>query len=244
MTSPTQERLQAAAAAYAEAAARRDSIAQRMRDLQRAADQRRADVQQFEQPRQERRGLIARLLREGREATPEERAQLQALDAALIRAQAGISAASDELSAMADIEAELQQEFDALHPTVQRLAAEADEAMFLAAADEIDAQALPRFLEAAEAFRQAMGELLGVGIAHHQMAERFEAKHGRLPGQARGLKYPDMGLGLVVAGFDIEERLRGHPTLLGHDRVRVRLNFEDPAHKATLAALARWEAAR
>lgn len=169
------ERLQEAEMALAEACARRDAVSQRMRDLSTTADQRRAGVQQLQQPRQERRSMIARLLRLGRAATDEEGQRLRALADEAATAEGAIHNAADDLAAMAELQGELQAEANELHPAVAALQIEVAEARALVAQDELEQQASGEFVAALEAFRLALAKVYGAENAAQRLRAEADA---------------------------------------------------------------------
>ena len=178
------ERLQEAETALAEACARRDAISQRMRDLSTAAEQRRAGMQQLQQPRQERRSMIARLLRLGRAATDEEGQRLRALADEAATAEGAIHNAADDLAAMADLEGDLQAEANEVHPGVAALQIELAEARALVAQDELEQQASGEFVAALEAFRLALAKVYGAENAARRLRAKAECMRPENAGSA------------------------------------------------------------
>lgn len=192
MTQANLERLQEAEAALAEACARRDEISQRMRDLSTTADQRRAGMQQLQQPRQERRSMIARLLRLGRAATDDEGQRLRALADEAATAEGAIHNAADDLAAMADLEGELQAEANELHPAIAALQIELAEARARVAQDELEQQAAVEFVAALEAFRLALAKVYGAENAARRLRAKADAMKPENAGRVHsGLIYPE-----------------------------------------------------
>lgn len=238
-------RLREANEALAEACARRDAISQRMRELSTTADQRRDGVRSLEQPRQERKGLVAQLLRLGRGATADEGARLNALADAAASNQAGIDSAADDLAAIAELQAELQAEADKLHPDVQARHAGVAEARALVAQDEFERFASTDLVDALEAFRLAIAKAYG---AHHA-AQRLRAQAASLkPENAAAFQSgvqrldPLPALRFVtfnVPALGIEDILRNVPDMQVTNYNTVTLDFGQDAQRVSADAVSR-----
>lgn len=237
-------RLQAARAAVDEAAARLTDISRQMAELSAAAQRKRDQAAAAMAPKQEKRGILARILKRGGMPELAETTELKALDKRIAQAATDADTATTEAEVIGEMLAELQAESDTIHATMQSLHRELAEAQFEAARAEIEGEALPEFFAAAEAFRQAYGKLVGLGLGHHAL-HSAAIGIGAGPGQAIGASLTNAIrlVQIALPGFATEERLRGHPTLRGHNFVMLQLNVYELTDAIAAEALARWQKA-
>lgn len=217
----------------------------RMRELNARAERLRAAVDEEQAPRQEKRGLLATILRRGGERTSAESQRLSALDQRIASAKPRDD--GDELQVIADLLAEQQRDAEGVHARMPALHAALAEAQFDAARAEIEGPAMRRFMTAAEEFRIAYGALVGLGVAHNSlriMANERGAQCGNaLGGDAlSAIKI----IRLPLPGFEVEELLRKYgpdAPIRGHNRLQLVLDATSPINRAAQEAIERWQQA-
>jgi|GEM_PF-6595275 len=150
--------------------------------------------------RQQRTGLLARLLRLGPvEATPESKA----LDRELARAEDAERQAAAIAEARDTVLAELQVSATDLIPTLAVARREVAEAQFAEAGDDITRRLVPAYRAAVDQMVAAHAALAGGGKAHWSLARELHDDHGVTTG-ARGQENPPVGISIAPPiGFDI-----------------------------------------
>lgn len=151
--------------------------------------------------RQQRTGLLARMLRLGR---VEDSAEVRAVDKQLASAEHVERQAAAIAEARAAALAELQAEADVLNAQLPAARRELAEARFEAAGAEIERTVIPAYLAAANRLRDAYAALAGAGRAHHELARELRDVHGVHTG-ALGQEHPAQRIGInpVPPGFNL-----------------------------------------
>lgn len=225
------ERLEAARAALK---ALTDELAS-INEAMRQADQSIVPVQQAASTaqglKQQRLGLFARMLRAGRVDLEDE--QTRDLSRQIDTASASVEQTAAVMEAHCDLMAELQQKAVEVHAQMPDALRALAEVQFEAAAAEIRLDALPVFLAACDSFGQAYGRLVGLGVAHCELAGELRDKHGVMTGGI-GTNYPVKAFDVVAIGFG----------LTAPHSVNVKtIDARGAIEQARAEALTRWRAA-
>jgi DNA repair exonuclease SbcCD ATPase subunit len=171
----TPTRLEAARSAVQAINAKLADLNRQMADVERNAEASTA-VTEAGSRRQERTGLIARLLRVGR--VEADAAELRGLNKDLASAEALERRAAAIREGRDAALAELQAEAAALHRLMAPAQRELAEARFEAARDEIEAGPKREYLEAVEMLVAAYAKLSGNGLAHCTLARSLAETYG------------------------------------------------------------------
>lgn len=210
-------------------------IAELERQVAPAAD----DVGTVQQLRSERQGVLAQLLRRGQPpvtAAPD----IARLSDKIADAAARAETSQEMLAAAAEIRAELEGKLSDFARQEQEQQRELAIAGFYAMTEQIEGEALPEFLAALEAMATAYGRLAGAGIAHTRMAATLRERFDFNPGQALGSATPARRVEFALPGFGMEERLRAHPTVRGHNFNNVLIDCDAEIAAAADGAMAQW----
>ncbi len=181
--------------------------------------------------KQQKRGLLARMLLAGRVDT--KAPEVKELDRQIATAEVSAQQSADVLEAMREVMVDLQaqaNDVNAKLPAARRALAEAQ---FEAAAVEIRTDALPAFLAACESLRKAYGRLAGLGTAHCQMAREIQEAHGVTVGPL-GSDFPMQVFDITALGFGLEA---------SHAMNVKTIDAREDIAQVRSEALARWRAA-
>ncbi|MFZ2988073.1 MAG: hypothetical protein WA086_08785 [Ideonella sp.] len=191
------------------------------------AERARTVVSEAQSLRTERVGFLARLMRGGKTPTGRE-PEVAALSQKLDQIEEHADAAALVAEAAGRVQADLQAQAMAIHERMPALAEAEALARFMAARADIEANELPAFRQAAEAFAAAHARLAGRAKAHCELAQQARERFG-VSLQGVGTPYPLTSVDVAVVGF-------------GVDLNRWRIDVADQINTAHQAALQEFRA--
>lgn len=165
----------------AAARAAHDAILAKLREIEAQATAAEANAQgsvavgNAQSLRQQRAGILGRLLRLGRVEQDDE---MRALNKQIASAENVERQAAAIGEALSSVLAELRAEAANVAATLPAAKRELAEAVFEAATADLTANLLPRYVAAADALRDAYAAVAGAGKAHHQLAAEVREVYG------------------------------------------------------------------
>jgi hypothetical protein len=226
VTEPT--RLESARAALKAVRARRVAIDVQVATVESGAAPSAAAAGAAQSLRQQRTGILARMLKLGRVDTAAP--DVVAIDRKLIDAEQTERQSAAVAAARAEVLADLEAQVRAVNEQIPAAHRELLLAQFEAAADEIRRDLIPALRDACAALGVAMAKLAGAGVAHCQLAREIRDQHGDFV-QALGSESPIHTLDVIALGFGIGDNG-------GYNNSRIAVRTEIIA--AAADALARW----
>ena len=178
--------------------------------------------------RQQKTGLIARMLRSGRVDTSAP--EVRQIDRQLVDAEATERQSAAVAAARAEVLAELQEHYLQLHAQLPAAHRELLLAQFAAAEAEIRSELIPALRTACAALGADYARLVGAGKAHCQMAAELRSQYGASV-QPLGVEYPMASFDFIAVGFGLGDAG-------GINNVRINVGAELAAAEAK--ALQRW----
>lgn len=227
------DRLDAARAKLQALNAEREEVYAKQRAIQKKVDAGSTDAGAAAALQQQRVAIYEDLLRRGRPLS-EAATKLAAIDAQA-QAQAAETKTEDARAlqaAAAQIEAELSVRRAQCDEAVQAADAEVKAALVEAVQQQFEAVPMPALLVAIEELRQAFGKAYGVKLAMDRLKHRSShLPHEVAPNAAQRTIFFDL------YAMQMEDRLRGHPTLKGANYNGVVLNAGDLIDKVAADTL-------
>lgn len=180
--------------------------------------------------KQQRTGLLARMLRLGR--VDQREPDVERLSREIVTAEAAAGQAAAVLEARDHVLADLSAQITERHQRLPALQRELAEAQLEAATTEINSELVPQLRAAAGELGAIYGKLLGAGMAHVQLSQEARERHG-IAVSSLGNAFPHTRIVLNPVGFGIEDG-GNYNTLL--------IEMRPAAEAAHADALRRWRA--